>query len=269
MIGISKLASALLLAAAQLLPPPAIADRPAATAVQVQFAPPVDRPMTYHVTTRRLGGDGALINFSLRYTLQWQRVGRGYQLNAVLQNIESDARPEVTRALTMMLQPLVGEEISYLVAPDGSRIDPIDADQLWARVISRIETASAAAERPEARQLGQLIAALPEAERDRLATADVRALVAPANDAIPLAASDQSGTVSTTADGTMRTIAKVEKVAAPIGGPAQSLDIDQQWTVDTDTGLVMRERQQSWMPNSDGAKRTLVEERLRVLEIAE
>src|SRR3546814_5457862 len=86
--------------------------------------------------------------------------------------------------LTMMLDPLVGEEISYLVPPDGSRIDMVDLDQLWERVTARIEKAGAEADRPEARQLAQLIAALPAAERDRLATADIRALIAPANDAL-------------------------------------------------------------------------------------
>src|SRR3546814_16881313 len=84
--------------------------------------------------------------------------------------------------LTMMLDPLVGEEISYLVPPDGSRIDMVDPGQLWERVTARMEKAGAEADRPEARQLAQLIAALPAAERDRLATADIRALIAPANE---------------------------------------------------------------------------------------
>src|SRR3546814_2373132 len=63
--------------------------------------------------------------------------------------------------LTMMLDPLVGEEISYLVPPDGSRIDMVDPGQLWERVAARMEKAGAEADRPEARQLAQLIAALP------------------------------------------------------------------------------------------------------------
>src|SRR3546814_7216532 len=100
--------------------------------------------------------------------------------------------------LRMMLDPLVGEEISYLVPPDGSRIDMVDPDQLWERVTARMEKAGAEEDRHEARQLAQLIAALPAAERDRLATADIRALLAPANDELPAIAPPDDGDVSST-----------------------------------------------------------------------
>ncbi len=255
-------ALALLLLAPQ--PAPAL-QMPEAVAAQ-NFAPPVDRPMTYRVTTRRIGRDGSLINFSLVYALQWERIGRGYQLKAVLQRIDSDARPEVTRALTMMLEPLVGETIAYLVAPDGSRIEMVDPEQLWARVTARIEAAGVEAGRPEAKQLAQLIAALPVAERDRLATADIRALVAPANADIPVRA--DSASVSMVHEGALQTIAKVERDSAAVGDAAQPLEIDNLWTVDTNTGLVLREQRQSWIVEADGGGRTLVEERVRSLDRA-
>lgn len=258
---------ALLLLAAQSLSPATPAEIPVAANTQIRFAPPVGLPMTYRVTTRRIGRDGSLINFSLGYALQWQRVGRGYRLEAVLERIDSDARPEVTRALTMMLQPLVGEAMAYLVAPDGSRIELVDPEQLWGRVTARIEATAAAAGRPEARQLAQLVAALPAAERDRLATADIRALVAPANDAIPAVVPDGGASVSMTHDGTLQTIAKVERDAAEVGGKPQPLEIDNLWTVDTTTGLVVREQRQSWIVEADGDGRTLVEERVRALEL--
>ncbi|WP_177176007.1 hypothetical protein [Sphingopyxis sp. YR583] len=257
-----------LLLAAQALPSSAPGDVPASAATHFQFAPPVDRPMTYRVTTRRIGREGSLVNFSLTYAMQWQRVGRGYRLEAVLQRIDSDARPEVTRALSLMLEPLVGEAMAYLVAPDGSRIDLVDPDALWERVTARIEAVGAKAGRPEARQLAQLIAALPAAERDRLATADIRALVAPANDAIPLSAQAGGASVSMRHDGALQTIAKVERDAAPVAGAARPLEIDNLWTVDTATGLVMREQRQSWMVEAEGDGRALVEERVRALEIA-
>ncbi|WP_447757038.1 hypothetical protein [Sphingopyxis fribergensis] len=222
--------------------------------------------MTYRVTTRRIGRDGSLVNFSLVYGLRWQRVGRGYQLDAVLQRIDSDARPEMKRALTMMLQPLVGEEVAYLVAPDGSRIDLVDPDGLWGRVTARIEAVGIEAGRPEAKQLAQLVAALPAADRDRLATADVRALIAPANRAIPVAAEPGGASVSMRHDGTHQTFAKVERDTA--GATARPLEIDNLWTVDTATGLVVREQRQSWIVEADGEGRTLVEERIRALEPA-
>ena len=264
------LGGALLLAlAAQLSPAPATGDASvAAVATRFGFAPPVGVPMTYRVTTRRVGRDGALINFALVYALQWQRVGRGYRLEAVLQRIDSDARPEVTRSLTMMLQPLVGEATAYLVAPDGSRIDMVDPEQLWERVAARIEATGAEAGRPEAKQLAALISALPAAERDRLATADIRALIAAANDAIPVDGLDGGARVSMAHDRALRTIAKVERATAPVSGKAQPLEIDNLWTIDIATGLVTREQRQSWIIEANGDGRTLVEERVRALEPA-
>jgi hypothetical protein len=268
-----SLGGALLLLAAQPVPAasPAVmpGDAPAAAPAQVRFAPPVGVPMTYRVTTRRIGRDGALINFALVYALEWQRIGRGYRLETVLKRIDSDARPDVTRALTLMLQPLVGEAMAYLVAPDGSRIDLVDPEQTWARVTARIEATSAGAGRPEARRLAELIAALPAAERDRLATADIRALIAPANDAIPAGAPVDGASVSITHDGALQTIARAEQDMAAVGGAEQPLAIDNLWTVDTGTGLVMRERRQSWIVEPGGGGRTLVEERVRALEPAQ
>lgn len=253
--------------AGQPLPSAAAGEAPvAAAAAHIGFAPPVGLPMAYRVTTRRIGRDGTLVNFTLVYALQWERVGRGYRLKAILQRIDSDARPEVTRALTLMLQPLVGEEVAYLVPPDGSRIDMVDPEQLWARVTARVEAAGAEAGRPEARQVAQLIAALPAAERDRLATADIRALIAPANDAIAGAAPEGDAHVTVTPDGTLRTIATVERASAPVGGKDRPLEIDNLWAVDTATGLVVREQRQSWIVESRGDGRTLVEERVRALE---
>ncbi len=259
------LGSALLLVAQ---PIPAQGDAPPEATAAFQFAPPVDRPMIYRVTTRRIGRDGSLINFSLVYVLQWQRIGRGYQLRSVLQRIDSDAPPAVTRALTLMLQPLVGEELAYLVAPDGSHIDLVDPDGLWERATAQVETTGAAGDRAEAKQLAQLIAALPATERDRLATADVRALIAPANAAIPLSAALVGANVSILHDGTRRTIAKVEHSSSAAGASPPPLEIEHLWTVDTATGLVMQERRQSWIVDAQSGGRTLVEERVRAIEPA-
>lgn len=263
MTAASGLLGALLLLAAQPLPP---RDAAPATATHFRFAPPVDQPLVYRVTTRRIDRDGALISFALVYALQWERLGRGYRLQSVLQRIESDARPEVTRALTLMLEPLVGQEMAYLVAPDGGRIDLVDPDGLWKRVTARIEAAGAEGGRPEARQLAQIVAALPEAERDRLATADIRALIAPANGAIPVATQGAGASVSMRHDGSRQTFAKVERESAAVGATARPLEIDNLWTVDAATGLVVSEHRQSWIVEPDGNGRRLVEERVRALE---
>ena len=261
------LGSALLLLAVQ--PVPSLAgDTPAEASRQVRFAPPVGQPLAYRVTTRRIGRDGSLISFSLVYALQWQSIGRGYRLEALLQRIDSDARPELVRALTRLMQPLVGESMAYMVAPDGSSVHLIDPDGLWARVAGQTEAAAAEANRPEAPQAAQLIAALAPAERDALASADIRALVAPANDAIPLAGQADGGRVSVTDEGALRTIALVERDSIGVGGATQRLEIDNLWAVDIATGLVTREQRQSWIVEADGGGRTLVEERVRALELA-
>ena len=262
------LGGALLLLAAQASPPAEPGQASVAAAPSFQFAPPVDRPMTYRVTTRRIGRDGSLITFALVYALQWERIGRGFRLNAILQRIDSDAAPEVTRAVTMLFQPLVGEAMTYLVAADGSHVDLVDPDGLWERVTGRIQAMGAAAGRPEAKQMAQLVAALPAAERDRLATADIRALVAPANRAIPVAASAAGASVSVRHDGMLQTIAKVERDSVTAGAASRPLEIDHLWTVDTATGLVLREQRQSWIVEANGGARTLAEERSRTLEPA-
>jgi hypothetical protein len=266
MILAAGLGGALLLMA-QLSATPAPA--PSSTvATAPRFAPPLDRPMTYRVTTRRLGRDGSLISFSLSYALIWQQVGRGYQLVATLQRIDSDARPEVTRALTAVLRPLVGEPMTYLVAPDGSRIDLVDAEALWDRAMARTEALGAAAGQAEAKQVAGMIAALPAEQRNELATADIRALVAPANDAIPLKAATNGSSVSISGDGTMQMVAQVEHDSLAAGGGERPLQIDNLWTIDTTTGLVVREQRQSWIVGPESEARTLVEERVRALEPA-
>lgn len=253
---------ALLLLAAPASPATAAADAPAARTTEIAFAPPIGQPMHYRVTTRRIGRDGSLIDFAILYDLQWQRAGRGYRLDAMLRRIESDAPPAVTRALTMMLDPLVGEDVAYMVAADGSRIDMIDPDRLWERALARIGTAGAEGQRGQAQQLAAMIAALPAAERDQLASADIRALLAPANGEIPAAGTD----VSIRQDGAVRTVTKSGRASVAVGGAERALVIDHRWTIDTATGLVVREQQQSWLVDASGAGRTLVEERIRALE---
>jgi hypothetical protein len=129
-----------------------------------------------------------------------------------------------------------------------------------ARVTARIEAVGANGNREEAQRLAALIAALPDVERDRLATADVRALLVPANTIIGQAVTDDAAV-----NGPLRTVVRVEQDGRAGSVP---LRIDQRWTVDTTTGLVMRERRQSWVTPVSGSEPTLAEERLRVLEPA-
>ena len=47
---------------------------------------------------------------------------------------------------------------------------------------------------------------------------------------------------------------------------AQPLVIENLWTIDRTTGLVLREQRQSWIVGDGGGTRTLVEERIRAIE---
>lgn len=252
------LAGALLLLA---LPAAGLADDAIAqtTTRAPAFAPPLDRPMTYRVTTRRLSREGGLISFSLVYALQWHRLGRGYRLDATLDRIESDARPQLVGALTAMLQPLVGEPIAYLVPADGRSVDLADSDGLWARVAARTEALGAKAERPEARAVAAMLAALPAEQRDELAAAEIRALVAPANAVLREGDADENG---------RRIVTRVEtdRISGPDGN--LPLRIESTWAIDTATGLVLDERQQNWLTDPASGARTLVEERVRALSFS-
>lgn len=249
---------ALLLLAAQPLPSAAPPVVPAAA--PSPFAPPTDRPMVYRVTTRRLARDGSMASYTLVYDLQWSRAGRGVQLVATLRGIESDAPAEVVRVVTGMLHPLVGQPIAYLIAPDGRDITLVDPDALWQRVFGRVEETAAAAARSEANQVARLLAALPPAEREKLATEDVRALVAAANPAIGDGSSARQ-------QGDLRTVTRSEKAAIDTGaGGTQPIEIDRMWTIDTATGLVRSERRQTWIAAAGAGERKLIEERIRALD---
>jgi len=240
-------------------------------AAPLRFAPPIGQPMAYRVTTRRITRTGTLASYTLVYALRWERAGRGLQLAATLQRIDSDARPELVRALTDLLQPLIGQTLTYLVAPDGSSIDLIDPEAQWARVLGSVQAMGARAAQGEARQIAGMLAALPPAERDKMATADVRALIAPANSAIP-AAADGAFDVKVDQDGDRRTVTMVERSSIEAGGPdgkRQPIEIESSWTIDTATGLVVGERQATWMSGADGGERRLVEERRRDLGVGD
>ncbi len=257
-------AALLLLVAEPLAAPAPFPSAPAA--MPSHFAPPLHRPMTYRVTSRRLSRDGTMVSYTLVYALRWDSAGRGVQLAATLRRIESDARPELAQALTGLLRPLVGQTLTYLVAPDGSGVDLIDPDAQWARVLGKVQDMGASAARAEAKQIASLLAALPPAERDKLATSDIRALVAPANPAVPVA-SDETAGVTLTQDGNRRFVTKVERSAleGTTSGTPKQLRMATSWTIDTATGLVMGESRKTWMAGAAGTDERLVEESVRAL----
>jgi hypothetical protein len=246
----------LMLAADAITPPPA-----ALVAVPSRFAPPFGQPMTYRVTTRRLSRDGSMASYTLVYALQWDRVGRGVQLRVVLQRVESDARPELADRVAGMLQPLVGHEVTYLVAPDGSRVDLVDPEELWQRLLGETYDLGVGSDQPQARQMANILAALPPDERDRLVTSDIRALVAAANSIPRIPSAD----VSIRQEGGLQTIVRREESDTADGATQPPLAAETSWTIDTATGLVLTERRQSFAVA--GGKKRLVDERIRTLDI--
>jgi hypothetical protein len=93
-----------------------------------------------------------------------------------------------------------------------------------------------------------------------MVTADVRALLVPANAIIGQAVTDDAAV-----SGPLRTVVRGEQDGRAGSVP---LRIDQRWTIDTTTGLVLRERRQSWITSAVGGEPMLAEERLRELEPA-
>ena len=147
---------ALLLLAAQAPEPPVPSETQQVPTLA--FAPPLDRPLAYRVATRRSSRDGGFASFALVYDLRWQRVGRGYQLLARIDRVESDAHPEVVRTLRLMIDPLIGETLTYFVPADGSSVDMVDPEGLWRRVVDRAQALADASGRPEAKRAAQIIA---------------------------------------------------------------------------------------------------------------
>lgn len=265
--------AALMLLARQLDPAPTPPSPPpvsAPVAAPLQFAPPIGQPMTYRVTSRRLGRDGAMMNYTLVYALRWDRAGRGLQLAATLRRIETDARPELAQMLTGLLQPLIGEPMTYLVAPDGSSIDLIDPEAQWQRVLGKVQDMAAKAAQGEARQMAGLLAAMTPVERDKLITADIRALVAAANASIPAAAKDGVD-VSVDQNGSRRTVKQVERseVKADAGNASRPLEIVTSWAIDTATGLVLGEQRKIWAGRFNTGDPMMVEERIRELAVGD
>lgn len=246
--------------------PPVPAPSASSVIAPLLFAPPLGEPMTYRVTSRRLARSGAMVSYTLVYALNWHRAGRGLEFAATLRRIETDARPELAQMLTGLLQPLVGQPMSYLVAPDGSSVALIDPDAQWQRILGQVQDMGAGAAQGEAKQVAGLLAALSPAERDRLVTADIRALVAPANPSIPAAANGATDIV-VEQDGDRRTVTQVERSDIKVDAPdaPQRIEVATIWTIDTATGLVLGEGRKTWAGAADGSGRRLVEERIRGL----
>lgn len=236
-----------------------------AAALPPVFAPPLGARFDYRVTSRRLGRDGMLIEFTLHYDLVWKPLGRGFGLDTMLTRIESDAPPSVRRVMTGLLEPLVGLPVSYLLSADGKSVDLVDPDTVWALatpVAARLGQASA---EDGANGMAGVLLALPQAERNRLLTADVRSLIATANPAIPRA---PGATVSIRQQDD-RTIIVKSNADTPLaaGGPvgAVPLTTESTWTIDDRTGLVVGATVQNWVKGPDDATPTLVEEHIRAL----
>ena len=81
-------------------PPPVVVPAPAASVV---FAPPLDRPMRYRVTTRRLGRDGGLLGFSLLLTAGFMLVEFAGGLIAGSLALLADAGHMLTDAAALAL----------------------------------------------------------------------------------------------------------------------------------------------------------------------
>lgn len=240
-------------------PPPAVA---------MQFAPPLDRPLAYHVIIRRLARDGSLAGFTLDYELQWRRAGRGYALRATLRRIASDAPPAVMRVMTGLVEPLLDQPADYLVAADGRNLTLDKADDFWARIGPAATAVGQSAKGAEAAAMTKLLLSLPPVERENLLSAHIRSLIAAAQPEIPRRASTISGHRTVLTQEGDRLVISDDNRNAAVPGSAAPLTTMSRWTIDGPTGLVVQSSVQSWVMPGDGGEKSLVEERRHELILA-
>src|SRR3546814_17520366 len=136
-----------------------------------------------------------------------------------------------------------------MVAADGRGVELADPGAIGARSAARTEALAADASRPEAKAIAALLRALPPARRAELATADIRALVAPASPELADPAAPA---------GPLRTVTTVETHALAGGRP---VPIDRPWRLDTASGLVPTETPPTRQLDSGHHARRPVEEK--------
>ncbi|MFS0738717.1 hypothetical protein ABC347_16850 [Sphingomonas sp. 1P06PA] len=188
-----------MLAVALLMAPPALA---ASATAALQFAPPVDVPMVYAMTDRRIVGDRAR-DFTLVSRVRFTRVGQGYRMDVTQIGHGTDAPAPVAEMFKTGVGAFDDITTSLFVAADGQPGAVLDGDQVWARIMAshralldRLEArhgADAPRLAPIRAHLASVAAADP-AERDRIMGEFARELLGAALPAL-------SPTGSVTADG--------------------------------------------------------------------
>lgn len=195
--------------------------------------------MRLRVTTARPLSNGSIAEYTAEYRLQFHAEGRGQRLLMTLVRLDSGQGQAGGSALTMMLGPMVGRPVAFLVSGDGARVLLQDGDALWAALADKLAAETARAPVSEAQQLGGLLLSLPPVQREAMLAADVRHMLRFAGRDWPNAPA--AAPPADTSDCGLLTLVERD------GGPGAGLISERRWQVDALTGLVRHQREERWM----------------------
>lgn len=213
---------------------------------QIAFAPPLGQALILDVDTVRAGRGGHDHQFRSRYRLEFASAGRGFRLTATLVETGSGAAGKSGDAAQLLLAPLVGRPVDFLIGADSSTLVLQDGDKIWREVGNAITNKAAAAPVAEGRAVGALLSTLPPAERDAMLSADIRQMLRFAGrnwaeGGALVAKHDASDCETLIVTGSDPTAKK--------DGPFL---VHNHWRVNRTTGLVMEQVEERWVRNDSG-----------------
>jgi hypothetical protein len=120
----------------------ALAQPAAAQGIAIPFAPPIDRPLVYHIEQHR-PVDGTTRRFSATRDLRFGRAGDGYNLTVTLRDIESDAPASGAEPYRVALTPLLGVALQFRLDGQGRIVGLDDLDAVWSVLQAGIDAIAA------------------------------------------------------------------------------------------------------------------------------
>ncbi len=123
----------------------AIAAQPAsAQAIQIGFAPPVDRTYDYRIEQHR-PVEGRVTRFTATRTIRFERAADGYALHMMLRTLDSDAPGEGAAAWRAALEPLVGIDLAFHLDGTGKIVALENSEAVAQAIEAALQKAIAAA----------------------------------------------------------------------------------------------------------------------------
>jgi hypothetical protein len=205
------------------------------------FAPPLDRPLRLEVRTERPIKTGGVAQFQTIYGLQFTREDRGYRLTVTLMKIGSSPHGQAGGAMAAILAPMLNRPVEYSVGTDGATLIMRDGDKFWQAVADDIRRHAQQSPVPEGRAMGQLLHALPPAQREAALSADIRQM-------LRFAGRDWTGSYDRAPETDVPPCTFARFVSQPYkDGSGPAFSVQHRWDVELATGLVRQHREQHWL----------------------